>query len=93
MQIMIHFDIPHISAVVQVAVYDLGRLNTQPHIILIIQQYRLGQNLIQNFLSNLFEWYWQITKHSKAAVITSLRKTEFKCTLALKMDTQKQRRL
>ncbi len=29
----------------------------------------LTDNLIQVFLSNLFEWFWQITKHTDVAAI------------------------
>ncbi len=58
--------------------YNLASLNISHHNKMVIQWKNLKQ--FKCFFSNLFEWYWQITKHSKAAVITSLRKTEFKCT-------------
>ncbi len=48
------------TAEIQAAVYDLGSLKTSSHMILMI--HKLSQNiLIHNFLSNLYEWYWQIT--------------------------------
>ncbi len=55
----------------QVTVYDLRSLNSLSHYIDNLIN-KLGQNnLIQNFLSKLFEWYWEITKHTDAAAITS----------------------
>ncbi len=51
---------------------------------------KLNQNnLFYNFPSNLFEQYWQITKHSDAAVIISEWEIKLMCTLALYLDTLK----
>ncbi len=47
-------------------------------------------NFIQNYLSNVFECYWQIPKHTVVATITSKRKMKFNGTLALKLDTLRQ---
>ncbi len=69
----------------QVVVCDLGSLNTSHYIDNSVD--KLSQNnVIQNFLSNLFEQYWQNTKHTDVAAITSTREIKFKGT-SLKLDT------
>ncbi len=61
-------------------VYDLGSLNTSHYIENSAD--KLSQhNLIQNFLSSLFQQYWQITKHTDLAA--KHQNWSWKCTLAL----------
>ncbi len=65
----------------QVVACDLRSLNTSHYVDNSAD--RLSQNnLIQNFLSNLFEQDWQITKHTDSAAITSKWKIKFRWTLA-----------
>ncbi len=62
--------------------YDLGSLNTSHNTGNSAD--KLSQhNYIQNFLSNLFDQYWQIAKHTDVATITLKREMKFMCTLAL----------
>ncbi len=63
-------------------VYNLGSPITS-HCMDIPADKSSQNNLIQNFLSNLFERYWQITTHTDVAAITSKWEMKFKCTLAL----------
>ncbi len=71
----------------QAVVYDLDSLKIRHYINNSAD--KLSQNLILKFLSNLFEQYWQITKHTDVAAITSKWEMQLKCTLALYLDTLK----
>ncbi len=73
----------------QVTVYDLGALYTS-HLITMIQITYWVKTILLKISSNLFEWFWKITKHTDVADKTSKWRMKFKCTLALKLDTLKQ---
>ncbi len=60
-------------AEIQVALYDQSNLNTSHEIVNSADKLSKN-NLIENFLCNLFELNWQITKHTDDTAIKSKSK-------------------